>query len=174
MIIETLNENVMLLELSGDEMEKFHITYDILNCNNEKTKNVLKTLLHNIDAENRLSKGEKVLIEAMPTENGGCFFILTFSHKRKTVYRLKRNNEPSVFHTDNIDNMLDFLSAVKKKGITGQNFEAFTMNEDYFIYIPETGKKLSIIMCEYGDNARNINYEKLKEYGKPLGNIYLQ
>ena len=48
MIIETLNENVMLLELSGDEMEKFHITYDILNCNNEKTKNVLKTLYLNV------------------------------------------------------------------------------------------------------------------------------
>ena len=99
MIFETLNDNVILLELSHDEMKKFHITYDILNSNNEKTKNVLKALLHNIDTENRFSKGEKVLIEAMPTENGGCFFILTFSNRRKTVYRIKRSNESAVFHT---------------------------------------------------------------------------
>jgi negative regulator of genetic competence, sporulation and motility len=174
MIIETLNENVMLLELSGDEMEKFHITYDILNCNNEKTKNVLKTLLHNVDSENRLSKGEKVLIEAMPIENGGCFFILTFSQKRKTVYKIKRNNESSVFQTDNIDNMLDFLSAIRKSGMKEQNLEAFTMNNEYFIFIPEMGRKLNIIMNEYGNNARNISYERLREYGTFLGNIYLQ
>ena len=48
------------------------------------------------------------------------------------------------------------------------------MDDDYFIYFPETERKLSIIMCEYGDNARNINYEKLKEYGDSLGTVYLQ
>lgn len=174
MIFETLNNNVMLLELSGDEMQKFHITYDILNCNNEKTKNLLKTLLQSIDAENRLMKGEKVLIEALPTEDGGCFFILTFSHRRKTVYRIKRNNTSAIFHAENLNDMLDFVSAVKKKGVTGQNFEAFTMENKYFLYIPESSKKLSTIMCEYGENADNINYERLKEYGRPLGTVYLQ
>lgn len=174
MIFENLNDNVMLLELSGDEMEKFHITYDILNSNNEKTKNVLKALLHNIDAENRLSKGEKVLIEAMPTENGGCFFILTFSHKRKTVYRIKRNNEPAVFRTNNIDNMLDFLSTVRKRGIKAENLEAFSMNNEFFIYIPKTERKLNIIINEYGENDTQIGYERLKEYAQPMGNIYLQ
>ena len=174
MIFETLNDNVILLELSHDEMKKFHITYDILNSNNEKTKNVLKALLHNIDTENRFSKGEKVLIEAMPTENGGCFFILTFSNRRKTVYRIKRSNESAVFHTDNIDNMLDFLSAIRNQGIKTQNLEAFSMDNAYFVYIPKTEKKLSIIISEYGENDTRVSYEKLKEYGRPLGNIYLQ
>ena len=174
MIFETLNDNVILLELSHDEMKKFHITYDILDSNNEKTKNVLKALLHNIDTEDRFSKGEKVLIEAMPTENGGCFFILTFSNRRKTVYRIKRSNESAVFHTDSIDNMLDFMSAVRNKEIKSQKLEAFTMNNTYFIYIPKMEKKLSIIISEYGENNTQISYGNLKEYARPLGNIYLQ
>ena len=55
-----------------------------------------------------------------------------------------------------------------------QNLEAFTMNNEYFIFIPEMGRKLNIIMNEYGNNARNISYERLREYGTFLGNIYLQ
>ena len=38
MTFETLNDNVMLVELSGDEMEKLHIKYDSLNNDNEKTQ----------------------------------------------------------------------------------------------------------------------------------------
>ena len=135
MIFESLNDNVMLLELSYDEMEKYHITYDTINCDDEKTKNILKSLLYKIDTENRISKGEKVLVEAMPTEDGGCFFILTFTRKRKTVYRLKRNCVSAIFHTDTIDNMLDFLSAIKNKKITDKKIEAFSMDNGYFLHI---------------------------------------
>lgn len=174
MIFETLNENVMLLELSGDEMEKFHITYDTLNCDDENTKNILKSLLYKIDTENRISKGEKVLVEAMPTENGGCFFILTFTRKRKTVYRLKRNNAPAIFHTDTIDNVLDFLSAIRNNEIADQKIEVFSMDSEYFLHIPQNSRKLNIIMCEYGESVHNVNYEKLKEYGESLGTVYLQ
>ncbi|MBQ4571985.1 MAG: adaptor protein MecA [Clostridia bacterium] len=174
MIFETLNENVMLLELSGDEMEKFHITYDTLNCDDENTKNILKSLLYKIDTENRISKGEKVLVEAMPTENGGCFFILTFARKRKTVYRLKRNNAPAIFHTDTIDNVLDFLSAIRNKEIADQKIEVFSMDSEYFLHISQNSRKLNIIMCEYGESVHNVNYEKLKEYGESLGTVYLQ
>ncbi len=174
MIFEALNENVMLLELSSDEMKKFHITYDTLNSNDENTKNILKSLLYKIDTDNRISKGEKVLVEAMPTENGGCFFILTFARKRKTVYRLKRNNTPAIFHTDSIDNMLDFLSAIKTKGITDEKIEVFSMNSEYYLHIPQNSRRLNVIMCEYGEGVHNINYEKLKEYGKSLGTVYLQ
>ena len=42
MTFETLNNNVMLVELSGKEMEKFHITYEMLNDNSEKTQIALK------------------------------------------------------------------------------------------------------------------------------------
>ena len=77
MTFETLNDNVMLVELSGKEMEKLHITYETLNDGSEKTQIALKTLLSKIDTKKRLSKGEKVVVEAMPTETVVAFL---FSH----------------------------------------------------------------------------------------------
>ena len=53
MNFETLNDNVMLIELSREEMEKLHITYESLNDGNENTQTALKTLLSGINAEKR-------------------------------------------------------------------------------------------------------------------------
>ena len=102
MTFETLNDNVMLIELSREEMEKLHITYESLNDSNEETQVALKTLLSKIDTEKRLSKDEKVLVEAMPTENGGCFFILTFT------YRNKIEKIINVFSTENERRFVSF------------------------------------------------------------------
>ena len=112
MTFETLNNNVMLVELSGKEMEKFHITYEMLSDNSEKTQLALKLLLWEIHPEKRLSRGEKVVVEAMPTENGGCFFIFTFTYKKR--YKVKRKNTAFIFCADNLNDFLDFISVIKK------------------------------------------------------------
>ena len=39
MTFETLNDNVMLVELSGKEMEKLHITYDLISSTMLKFQN---------------------------------------------------------------------------------------------------------------------------------------
>lgn len=174
MTFETLNDNVMLVELSGDEMEKFHITYESLNGDNEKTQTALKNLLCRIDADNRISKGENVLVEALPTENGGCFFIFTFTRINKRRYKVKRNDMSLILQTDNLDDLLDFVSAVKNRVITKQKCEAFKMDSNYFLFIPKGDDRLNAVIGEYGANSENMNYERLKEYGKNLGKVYLQ
>ncbi len=174
MTFETLNDNVMLVELSGEEMEEFHITYESLNESNEKTQKALKSLLHKIDTDNRISKGEKVLVEAMPTENGGCFFIFTFTQIVKRRYKVKRNNESSILKTDNLDNLLDFISIVNREKFSKQKCEIFRLDSTYFLFIPKANERINAVVCEYGENLKPVNYDSLKEYGKPLGNIYLQ
>ena len=57
MTFETLNDNVMLIELSREEMEKLHITYESLNDSNEETQIALKTLLSKIDTETAVKMG---------------------------------------------------------------------------------------------------------------------
>ena len=173
MIFETLNDNVMLVELSGEEMEHFHITYDLLNNDNENVRFAIKNLLHKIDTKNRLSKGEKVIVEAMPTENGGCFFIFTFTPASKRKYRLKRKDKFLIFSTEKLDNLLDFISIIKTERVN-QNCELFNMENEFFIVIPESNEKLMAIVSEYGEIHSNVNYLRLKEYGKYMGNIYLQ
>ena len=174
MTFETLNDNVMLVELSGEEMEKYHITYESLNESNEKTQKVLKNLLHKIDTENRISKGEKVVVEAMPTENGGCFFIFTFTQIVKRRYKVKKNNESSVFKTESIDNLLDFISIANKENFSKQKCEIFGFDNTYFLFIPKTNERINAIVCEFGEKTEDICREWLTEHGKSLGKVYLQ
>lgn len=174
MTFETLNDNVMLVELSGEEMEKLHITYDSLNDSSEKTQIALKSLLCRIDADKRLSRGEKVIVEAMPTENGGCFFIFTFTYSKKKRYKVKRNDVPLVFQSDNLNDFLDFISALKKNIKQQQTCEAYKLKNDYFLFIPDENEKLYHLVEEYGEKTKNICHEWLKEHGKNLGKVYLQ
>ena len=133
----------------------------------------IKTLLHKIDAKNRLSKGEKVMVEALPTEEGGCFFIFTFTPVSKSKYRLKKKDKFLIFSTRKLDDLLDFVSIVKTERIN-QKCELFNMDKEFFLVIPESNEKLIATVSEYGEIYSNINYVRLKEYGKPMGNIYLQ
>ena len=36
---------------------------------------------------------DKILVEALPICDGGCFFIFTFTQKKKVRYKMKRYNE---------------------------------------------------------------------------------
>ena len=78
MIVENLNNNVMLVELSVDEMKEYDITYETLNNQDRKNQVAIKNLLEQIDPRNILENGGKVIVEAMPIDGGGCFFIFTF------------------------------------------------------------------------------------------------
>ncbi len=174
MTFETLNDNVMLVELSGDEMEKLHITYESLNDSSEKTQIALKSLLHKIDAEKRLSKGEKVVVEAMPMENGGCFFIFTFTYIKKKRYKVKKNDVSLIFQTDNLNNLLDFVSVAKKNTNIQQTCEAYKLKNSYYLFIPIENENLNHLVCEYGESLKNFSHEWLKEHCNSLGTVYLQ
>ncbi len=174
MTFETLNDNVMLVELSGKEMEKLHITYETLNDGSEKTQIALKTLLSKIDTKKRLSKGEKVVVEAMPTENGGCFFIFTFTYIKKKRYKVKRNEASFIFRAENLNNFLDFLSVIKKNNEFSYICNVYELKNNYYLYVPDDNKKLSHFAMEYGEKAENICHEWLIEHGKKLGKVYLQ
>ncbi len=174
MTFETLNDNVLFVELSSDEMEKFHITYDSLNGNNEKTQFALRSLLQKIDFESRMTKGEKVLVEALPTDKGGCFFIFTFIKVNKRRYKVKRNNASLILKTACLDDFLDFVSANHKGKNINQNCEVYQMENCFFLFIPKGNEKLNAAMSEFGTVFENADYERLREYGKSLGNIYLQ
>ena len=174
MTFEILNNNVMLVELSGDEMEELHITYDSLNNDNEKTHFVLKSLLDKFDSQKRISKGEKVIVEAMPIENGGCFFIFTFVHNKKIRYKVKRNDMSLIFHSDNLDDFLDFISVLKTHMRNEQVCEAYKSKTNYYLVIPRENKIINRLIYEYGDKSRSISREWLIEHCENLGRVYLQ
>ncbi len=173
MTFETLNDNVMLVELSGDEMEKLHITYESLNDSSEDTQIALKSLLCRIDLEKRFSKGQRVVVEAMPTENGGCFFIFTITNKKRR-YKVKRNDISLIFGADSLDDFLDFITVAKKNINMQQICEAYKLKNNYFLFIPKENEEINRLVSEYGERLKNISYEWLNEHCNSLGKVYLQ
>ena len=68
MIFESLNNNVMLVELSDDEMKTYNITYESLNNQDADTQIAIRKLLDHIDNKNSIKTGGKVVVEALPID----------------------------------------------------------------------------------------------------------
>lgn len=171
MIYEALNDNMMLIELSLEEMEKYHITYENIENDEKTARTAIKSILSRTDAADRLERGENVTVETLPVPNGGCFFILTFTEK-KTRYRVKK--EPfCVFETEKLDNLLDFISAVRKTESNKGKCKVYKMNDRYFLSIPADLQKAVRLMGEYGKRSVVDTY-RLSEYAEVLGTVYLQ
>lgn len=168
MTFEVLNETTILVELTFEEMKKYHITYDTLDSNNNAIKNILNV----IKASDKIDTSEKITIEALPVNDGGCFFILTFTPKKKVRYKMRKLSGNSVFKTDNIDNLLDFVSALKVKHQKNLKYEIYKMNESFYIQIPERSQKLQAVMGEFGQIS-DIVPEKINEHGVLLGSIII-
>ena len=56
MTFEVLNETTILIELTFEEMKKYHITYDTLDSNNNAIKNILNV----IKASDKIDTSEKI------------------------------------------------------------------------------------------------------------------
>lgn len=171
MIYEALNDNMMLIELSQEEMKKYHITYENIENDEKTARTAIKNILSRTDAAERLEKGENIIVEALPVPNGGCFFILTFTEK-KTRYRVKKDAF-YVFETEKLDNLLDFVSVMRKTDEKSSKCKAYKMDDRYFLSIPNSLTKSIRLMSEFGKRS-SVDTYRLSEYGKLIGNVYLQ
>ena len=166
MTFEVLNETTILVELTFEEMKKYHITYETLDSNNNAIKNILNV----IKASDKFNDSEKITIEALPVNDGGCFFILTFTPKKKVRYKMRKLPNTCVFKTDNLDNLVDFVSALKAKHQKNLKYEIYKMNNSFYMQIPERSQKLHAVMGEFGQIS-DIIPEKINEYGVLLGSV---
>lgn len=171
MIYEALNDNVMLIELSHEEMVKYHITYENIENDEKTARTAIKSILSRTDAADRLEKGENVTVETLPVPNGGCFFILTFTEK-KTRYKVKKDTF-YIFETEKLDNLLDFISLMKKTDEESGELIVYRMGGSYFLSIPADLTKAVRVMSEYGKRSAVVQY-RLSEYAEKLGTVYLQ
>ena len=168
MTFEMLNDSVILVELSFEEMKKYHITYETLDCDSQFTQSAIQSILKVIKASEKFNMKDKVLIEALPICDGGCFFIFTFTPKKKVRYKMKKYKDYTVFKTDTLDNLLDFVSALKKHYRNNQKYEIYKLENSFYMEIPENSQKINAVMGEFGQIS-NVIPERIKEYGDKIG-----
>ena len=168
---ETLNNNVMLVELSPEEMKRFHITYDTLSSDSKHTETIIRKILNEISQEKFKIK-DKIIVEALPTDNGGCFFIFTFSEK-KIRYKVKRSNSDVFFCADNLNDLLDSIASLQKQSTLNSSCQIFKMNNLFYLQLSPCHKPLHSILKEFGCLINSFSKEMLNEYGEYMGEIML-
>lgn len=173
MIFESLNNNVMLVELSDDEMKTYNITYESLNNQDADTQIAIRKLLDHIDNKNSIKTSGKVVVEALPIDGGGCFFIFTFMQDRRK-YKLKRAEPNSFFALEKLDDLLDLISTLQKTTNNNLHITAYEMERNYFVSIPRENAKVKVVLEEFGRSIDKITKDRVLEYGKIIGKIYLQ
>ena len=172
MTFEMLNDSVILVELSFDEMKKYHITYETLACDCQFTQSAIQSILKVIKASDKFNMSDKILVEALPICDGGCFFIFTFTQKKKIRYKMKKYNDYTVFKTDTIDNLLDFVSALKKQYRKNLEYEIYKLENSFYMQIPENSQKINAVMGEFGQIS-DVIPEKIREYGDKVGLVVI-
>ncbi len=173
MTFEKLNDNILLVELSSDEMKEYKITYESLNKDNKDSQSAIRNLLDSVDKRKRIEKGQKVIVEALPIENGGCFFIFTFTPSVKKKYKIRKPDSTTFFFMGNMNNLLDFINVAKKTFEDETSVVVYKMNEEFFVST-SGNQKLNTLLSEFGGIVENFTRNRILEYGENQGRIYLQ
>ena len=164
---ETLNNNVMLVELTCEDMKSLSLTYDSFD-NKETTSTAVKKILSEIP--HKADTKSKITVEALPTNDGGCFFIFTFSKNEKQRYKLKKQNA-FWYRTENIDNLLDVISLSQKISDFKTESQVFKYNNQYYLSLNSDHKTLFPLMKEFGEISNHPSEEMISEHGEYLGQV---
>lgn len=172
-------DNKICVKLTRDDMAELDITYEELDYANIETRRVLWTLLDK--ARRKLGKNiyltQKMLIEAVPEENGGCsiiFTVLEEENNRCGKKRLVKINEAKIIcQSDNIDNLSAMSRVLTNNGkISGS--ELFTDGKTYrLILYPKAPviADIQAIISEFcdlcDDSAVPYTYEHWKKLASP-------
>ena len=169
-------ENTICIELSSLDMTELDITYEELDYSNIETRRVLWTLLdeakHALGRDIRLT--QKMLIEAVPDENGGCriYFSVADEPQGRAGKKqfVKLSGMKTVCQSADIDN-IGALAQVLQKADCISKSELYTDGEKYRLVVsqkPSFVWELNAIIREYCDICDSSSVSFTSEHWKLL------
>ena len=168
MTIEQIDKGKVLIVLGSSDMRDFSLDYSKMSFSDPHSKRILIRLLTLACLKTGISSyGKKMLVEALPHENG-CIILLTLKpeNKRK-VYRIKRKNYSLCFVFGSLENLINLCVDLKDKCVT-ENRIYYYNNKYYVVFESVFSPKLKRMITEYADKAegRSILTARIKENGK--------
>ncbi len=169
-------ENTICIELTRQDMTELDITYEELDYSNIETRRVLWTLLdeakHTLGRDIRLT--QKMLIEAVPDENGGCriYFSVADEHYPKSGKKqlVKLSGTKTVCQSVSIDNIGALAQVLQKHNCISKS-ELYTDGEKYRLIVsqkPSFAGDLTAILREYCEICDNLSVPFTSEHWKLL------
>ena len=112
MTIEIATERSVLVELSAEDLQILHLTYERIGVDKSETKAAWKTIVDEIRrSTGRTYSGTDVEIDMLPSRGGGCLMIVSSSNAWKT-----KPDSVQLCIFENADALLDYLSAQTAAG----------------------------------------------------------
>lgn len=189
MKIKAQTDNRICIELTNEDMVELDITYEELDYSNIETRRVLWTLLdearHELGRNIRLT--QKMLIEAVPNDKGGCTIYFTVTDepygKNGKKHLVKHGCTKTVCQSSDIDNIGVLARVLFAAGNTVKS-ELYTDGEKYRLVIsPDLSlqENIEATICEFCDicdeSTAAHTYEHWKLLASPdavgiLGALY--
>ena len=85
---------------------------------------------------------------------------------------MKKLSDSSVLRADTVDNLLDFVSALKRRHRKNMKYEIYRFENSFYVQVPEQSQKINAIMLEFGQISE-LKPEKISEYGVSLGSVII-
>lgn len=168
MTIEQIDKGRVLILLCNSDMKDFSLDYDTMGFRDSHSKKILVRLLTLACLKTGISaKGKKMLVEALPQENG-CIILLTLvSENKRRVYRIKSKNYSLCFVFENLENLIKLCIALKDRSIT-ENQIYYCNSKYYLVFESILPPKYKRLVCEYADKRelKGLHWARVKENGK--------
>ncbi len=183
MKIELQNEDKIVVELSSHDLQTLDITYEDMDYANIETRRVIWTLLD--EARRVLGKDisttERMLIEALPSEDGGCvlyFTVLPSAGREPNGKRLvmKKEAEPMLLFLRDSDGLIETAEELKELMSHHKGFSSYAFDGAYYIIVyPKLTQSEYLLrrLCEYCDvsDAESEQFARITEYGRLLSSF---
>lgn len=179
MKIKAQTDNRICIELTHEDMVELDITYEELDYSNIETRRVLWTLLD--EARQELGKNirltQRMLIEAVPNDNGGCTIYFTVTDephgKNGKKQLVKLGCTKTVCQASDIEDIGSLARVLFASGAIMKS-ELYTDGEKYRLVLsPDSslGINIDATICEYCDicdeSTASYTYEHWKLLASP-------
>lgn len=186
--IELLENSGIKIRLTREDLEQLDISVEELDSSNMQTRRVIRTLLDAACYEFNLdiNPSERMLIEVMPSRNGGCLIYITVPECRACKFaESARRMKPQFFDFDGADSLMSATYALRSFINSGNQLsELYRMESDGYRLLvypdSEVSAGLWAVLSEYCRNRGDGNaaaaftreHGRLLAGGNAIGKLY--
>lgn len=142
MNIELTDEKCIFVELTGDDLESFGITYEQFEFRDEKIRSILKNILREAKSQTNteICFNSNIRIELLPGIPDGCVIIFTPLSVPDKTFR--------IFEADNFDDILDCAKALytQNKKIKSSLYRD---NDCFRLVVHHSNENAITVLCEF-------------------------
>lgn len=165
--IEILNKHIIKITLSFKDMKNYNLTYEKINYNDKKTRQLIVNLLYKIKKTTKIDISKsQMFIEAFPAEENGCILYLNIINQ-KTINNINSSNinRPLIVKFKQIQDFKNMCKTLTKKNYLNKILKntLLQINNYAILIIYSCNEQLTKILPIFFEYGTIIGYGELNK-----------